>query len=226
MDFWECFPHWFKYSPCKDISASPIAVIDPWKMYNLFCFFVPRHGAVHCEGLSEKIVQHTSPGRGKCPCTYLKGVFIFDTLLVIMAVFPQLLPKRLGCRVYATHVPKPTILAKIWNCTPRPNCIGIQIFGRSFSRTERKLTFPGGFHGLEVVGLKRLLTIRPDYMIWANSVVYRHQPQGCSHCVYSICKYNAGPKSVWKYTHLANNHHKPYTARISFSSKLVSIVFS
>ena len=124
-----------------------------------------------------------------------------------------------------THVPKPTILAKIWNCT-RPNCIGIQIFGRSFSRTERKLTFPGGFHGLEVVGLKRLLTIRPDYMIWANSVVYRHQPQGCSHCVYSICKYNAGPKSVWKYTHLANNHHKPYTARISFSSKLVSIVFS
>ena len=126
--------------------------------------------------------------------------------------------------VYARAVPKPTILAKIWNCT-RPNCIGIQIFGRSFSRTERKLTFPGGFHGLEVVGLKRLLTIRPDYMIWANSVVYRHQPQGCSHCVYSICKYNAGPKSVWKYTHLANNHHKPYAARISFSSKLVSIVF-
>ena len=44
-------------------------------------------------------------------------------------------------------------------------------------------------------------------------------------CVQHICKYNAGPKSVWKYTHLANNHHKPYAARISFSSKLVSIVF-
>ena len=43
--------------------------------------------------------------------------------------------------------------------------------------------------------------------------------------VYSIGKYNAQPKSVWKYTHLANDHHKPYTARISFSSKLASIVF-
>ena len=118
--------------------------------------------------------------------------------------------------VYARAVPKPTILAKIWNCT-RPNCIGIQIFGRSFSRTERKLTFPGGFHGLEVVGLKRLLTIRPDYMIRANSVVYHHRPKA-AHVVYSVCKYTAiWAKSVWKYTHLAYDHHKPYTARISFS---------
>ena len=191
-------------------------------MYNLFCFFVPRHGAVHCEGLSEKIVQHTSPGRGKCPCTYLKGVFIFETFLVITAVFPQLLPKRLGCRVYATHVPKPTILAKIWNCT-RPNCTA----GKFFAHWE-KVDLPrwiSSAWGCRPQEGRQLLTIRPDYMIWANSVVYRHQPQGCSHCVYSICKYNAGPKSVWKYTHLANNHHKPYAARISFSSKLVSIVF-
>ena len=76
-----------------------------------------------------------------------------------------------------------------------PIALGSKSLAEVF-RALRKLTFQGGFHGLEVVGLKRLLTIRPDYMIWANSVVYRHQPQGCSRCVYSICKYNAGPKSV------------------------------
>ena len=121
--------------------------------------------------------------------------------------------------VYARAVPKPTILAKTWNCT-RPNCTRVRNFGGTFLRTWRKLTFRDGFHRLEVLGPQKRgggLTIRPDYMIRANSVVYHHRPKAAQ-VVYSVCKYTAiWAKSVWKYTHLAYDHHKPYTARISFS---------
>ena len=167
---------------------------------------------------------------GRRPRTYLKGqnkyLFWYLTSFSSWQYFNIFCPNFLSA-VYATRVLKPTILAKIWNCT-RPNCCaGLQIFGGSFSRTERKLTFLDGIHGLEVVGPQEGggLTIRPDYMIRANSVVYHHRPKAAQ-VVYSVCKYTAiWAKSVWKYTHLANDHHKPYTARISFSSKLASIVF-
>ena len=161
-------------------------------------------------------------------------VLIFDILLLVMAVFQHVLPKFLGGGLCNAHVPNPTIRTKIWNCTPQSNCSAIPKLWRKFFAHREKvdlLRWISWVWGCRASRGGRGLTIRPDYMIRANSVVYRHQPKAAHDVVYPrvysicTCKYNACPKSVWKYTHLANDRHKPYTARISFSSKLASIVF-
>ena len=74
----------------------------------------------------------------------------------------------------------------------------LKLHSENFSRTERNSTF---FMGLRLSEPKRGeggLTIRPDYMIRANSVVYRHQPKA-AHLMYPYTqqgKYTARPKSV------------------------------
>ena len=113
-------------------------------------------------------------------------VLIFDILLLVMAVFQHVLPKFLGGGLCNAHVPNPTIRTKIWNCTPQSDCSAIPKLWRKFFAHREKvdlLRWISWVWGCRASRGGRGLTIRPDYMIRANSVVYRHQAQGCPRCV-------------------------------------------